>query len=101
MTVNGTPLLDERNAQAFAAALLHRLPGYVPGWYPREGQPSWAIIQAYARYLHTLAERLNLAPDKNKLAFLELLGINLLPAQASRAPVVFKAMPQEIGRAHV
>ncbi|MCL4870814.1 MAG: putative baseplate assembly protein [Anaerolineae bacterium] len=94
MTVNGTPLLDERNAQAFAAALLHRLPGYVPGWYPREGQPGWAIIQAYARYLHTLAERLNLAPDKNKLAFLELLGINLLPAQASRAPVVFKAMPQ-------
>ncbi len=94
MSANDTPLLDDRNAQAFAAAFLHHLPAYVPGWYPRDGQPGWALIQAYARYLHTLAERLNLAPDKNKLAFLELLGINLIPAQASRAPVVFKAMSQ-------
>jgi hypothetical protein len=42
--------------------------------------------------LQTLIERLNQAPDKNKLAFLDLLGINLLPPQPARAPLVFQAM---------
>lgn len=94
MTITGTPQLDPRDAQAFVGDFLARLPGYVPGWRPAAGQPSWAVIQAYGRYLRALAERLGLAPDKNKLAFLEMMGVNLLPAQASRAPVVFSAMPQ-------
>lgn len=89
---NGTPGLDGRDAQAIVADFLARLPGYVPGWTPAEGGPGWAVVQAYARYLQALAERLGLAPDKNKLAFLDLLGINMLPAQAARAPLVFKAM---------
>lgn len=89
---NDTPLLEARQAPDFVADLLARLPGYAPGWTPAEGGPSWAVMQAYARYLRALAERLALAPDKNKLAFFDLLGINLLPAQAARAPLVFKAM---------
>ncbi len=94
MTSNGTPLLDQRTAEAMVADLLERLPGYTPGWLPTVGKPSWALIQIYGRYLHALAERLNRAPDKNKLAFYDLLGINLLPAQAAVAPVVFKPIPQ-------
>lgn len=84
-----TPTLDNRQIQALVADLLARMPGYTPGWTPVENGPSWAIIQIYARYLRALAERVGLAPDKNKLAFLDLLGVNLLPAQAARAPVVF------------
>jgi phage-related baseplate assembly protein len=91
---NGTPRLDERRAQEIAQGLLERLPCYVPGWLPAKSGPSRALIQIYARYLQALAERLNQAPGKNKLAFLDLLGINLLPAQASRAPVVFEMQPQ-------
>lgn len=93
MKHNGTPQLDERDAQAIVQDLLAWLPGYVPGWVPAKSGPGWAIIQIYARYLQALAERLNQAPDKNKLAFLDMLGINLLPAQAARAPVVFQARP--------
>ena len=47
----------------------------------------------FARYLQTLAERLERAPDKQKLAFLDMLGIGLIPAAAARAPVVFRALP--------
>ena len=89
----GAPRLDARDAQAMVADFLSRLPGYVPGWSPVAGGPSWALLQAYARYLQALAERLGLAPDKNKLSFLDMLGVSLLPAQAARAPVVFKALP--------
>lgn len=85
-----TPTLDDRQIQAMVADLLARMPGYTPGWTPASTGPSWAIIQIYARYLRALAERVGLAPDKNKLAFLDLLGVNLLSAQAARAPIVFK-----------
>lgn len=88
----GAPLLDAREARAIADDVKARLPGYVPGWSPAEGGPGDAVIQVYARYLEALARRLNQAPDKNKLAFLDLLGINLLPDQAARAPIVFEAM---------
>ena len=83
--------LDEREAEAILHDLLARMPGYVPGWQP--AGPGEAINQAFARYLRALHERLNEAPDKNKLAFLDLLGISLLPAQAARAPVVFEMQP--------
>ena len=86
--MTSAPLLDERQAEAILADLLARLPGYTPGWTPTTGKPSWALLQTYSRYLHALAERINRAPDKNKLAFYDLLGINLLPAQAAVAPAI-------------
>jgi hypothetical protein len=91
---NGTPLLEERPASTLVQELLARIPGYVPGWLPAADTPGWALLQIYGRYLRALAERLNLAPDKNKMAFLEMLGINLLPAQPARAPLVFQAIEQ-------
>lgn len=90
--MNKAPLLDDRHTETMVQQLLARLPAYVPEWQPTETGPSWAVIQIYARYLKALAERLNQAPDKNKLAFLDRLGIPLLSAQAARAPVVFQAI---------
>ncbi|NJL21974.1 MAG: hypothetical protein HC895_16060 [Leptolyngbyaceae cyanobacterium SM1_3_5] len=90
--MSGTPTLDDREAEAIAIALLQQLPAYVPNWKPTANQASWALVQIFARYVRSLAERLNQAPDKNKLAFLDRLGVNLLPAQAGRAPVVFQAL---------
>lgn len=92
MTID-TPRLDDRDWAAIIDALRTRLPGYVPAWMPSDGDPGDALIRIYGRYLQTLAERINNAPDKNKLAFLDLLGISLLPAQAARAPVVFEMLP--------
>lgn len=87
-------LLDPRQADGFLQELLQRSKGYVPGWQPSEGQASDALLRIYARYLQALNERVNLAPAKNRLAFFDLLGINLIPAQAAVAPVVFKAIAQ-------
>jgi hypothetical protein len=89
----GKPLLDPRDADAIVRDLLARVPAYAPGWEPAEGGPGRAVLVAFARQLRALGERLNQAPDKNLLAFLEMLGVSLIPAQAARAPVVFQLLP--------
>jgi Baseplate J-like protein len=87
------PRLDTRNADAVVSELLERAPAYVPAWLPSAPGAAWTLLQVVARYAEALIERLNEAPAKNKLAFLDLLGINLLPAQAARAPLVFLSVP--------
>lgn len=88
------PTLESRRADELAVALRERLPAYVPGWLPHDGGPGDAVLRIYARFLDALGERIDRTPDKNELAFLDLLGLELLPAQAARAPVVLATMPQ-------
>ncbi|HEX7527200.1 MAG TPA: hypothetical protein VF327_12880, partial [Gaiellaceae bacterium] len=88
------PILEQRRADGFVETLRERLPAYVPGWRPQDGGAGDALLRIYARFLDALGERIDRAPDKNELAFLDLLGLELLPAQAARAPVVLATMPQ-------
>jgi hypothetical protein len=88
-----TPQLDDRNAAAVLAALQHRVPAYLPGWQPQPGGTGQAVLQIAARYAEVLHERLNAVPDKHLLAFLDLLGLNLVGARAARAPIVFAFAP--------
>lgn len=88
MKARPTILLDERDTAEILKALLARRFGYTPEWKPEDG--GYALAAIFARYLHAIRQRLNQAPDKNKLAFLDLLGIQLIPAQAARTPVVFR-----------
>ncbi|HEV8239273.1 MAG TPA: putative baseplate assembly protein [Thermoanaerobaculia bacterium] len=89
--------LDPRTAQQVHAELLLRRPAYVPDWLPSVDGPDAALAWIASRYVETLLQRLDLAPEKNRLAFLDLLGIDLVPAQAARVPMVFqiggKALP--------
>ena len=84
------PPLDERDAPAFAAALRALAAGYVPQWRPGQQGADVAMLQIVAHQLQAIARRLNQAPDKNKLAFLDLAGVSLVTAQPARAPVVFE-----------
>jgi hypothetical protein len=86
------PLLDPLTTESCIADAESRVPAFVPGWQPEPTGPGAALIQVYARFLKSLADRLNQAPDKNKMAFFDRLGIELLPAQPARAPVVFKPL---------
>ncbi len=69
------------------------VPAYVPELIVAPGSAGSALIQILGRYGQVIVERLNQAPDKNKLAFLDRMGISLLPPQAARAPVVFQPIP--------
>ena len=82
-------VIDDRDARDVFATLLRRRLGYVPEWLGAERDPATALARIVSRYAEAVARRLNQAPDKNKLAFLDLLALGLVPAQAARAPVMF------------
>jgi len=83
-------VLDRADSAAFLELLLGLRPGYVPEWQPGERGADAAILQIAAHDLQAVARRLEQAPAKNRLAFLEMLGIRLVPAQPARAPLVIR-----------
>ena len=85
-----TIVLDNRDYRQTYAQLLARRPGYVSEWLAPDKSAGAALAAIAARYVGALWQRLNQAPDKNKLAFFDLLGLSLEPAQAARAPLVFQ-----------
>ncbi len=87
------PDIDSRDRASILAELLDRRPGYLPTLKPVPRGPSHALLEIFSRDMEALIRRLNLAPDKNKLAFLDTLGLSLLPAGSARAVVAFTAAP--------
>ncbi len=71
------PVLDSRDAGAILAELLQRRPAYVPELQPSPGLPALAVLRIFSEYMQLTADRLNQAPAKNLLAFLDMMGINL------------------------
>ena len=90
MIPSSTINLDPREVEELLASIFSRRLGYVPEWRPSQNGADIAVCEIVSRYLQAILQRLNLAPAKNGLAFLDLLGIQLTPAQAARAPIVFQ-----------
>jgi hypothetical protein len=59
------------------------------GWRPAPGDPASALVRVFARMAERVTDRLNRVPDRNFLAYLDLLGIDLRPPQPARAPLTF------------
>ena len=93
MKLDTTPVLDPRTGSDVIDELLALQPAWTPELKPVKGEPSYALLQIFARYMQSSIDRLNQAPDKNLLAFLDTFGIELIPPQPSRAPVVFTPAP--------
>jgi uncharacterized phage protein gp47/JayE len=84
------PQVDPRGTDELLGQFLERRLGYVPAWQPGATTSGAAIGPIFARLLSAILERLNQTPAKGKLALLDLLGLRLIPAQPSRAPIVFQ-----------
>ncbi len=90
-------VLDPRDsAELLSQALIRRL-GYVPEWSAPEKSAGWALAAVAARQMEAVIQRLNQLPERQKLAFLNLLGVDLIAARAARAPVVFTLNEQAQG----
>jgi hypothetical protein len=89
--VNREPsiVLDPRRVDELAAALRAVARGAVPEWQPGGSGAGAALVEIGARYLQAIVTRLNEVPFKQRLALLEAFGIELIPAQAARVPIVF------------
>ena len=77
--------------------LLARIPAHTPEWTnPRLGDPGRTLIELFAWLGDTLLYRANLIPERQRLAFLSLLGIGLKPARAATGIVSLSyAQPTE------
>ena len=85
---------DEVVAQTtLLAESLTRTDPETPGWQPRPpGQPpdaGQALIAVFGRFAELVIDRINRAPDKNYLAFLNLIGATPLPPRPARVPLTF------------
>jgi predicted phage baseplate assembly protein len=82
------PALDDRSFDDLVEEVLSRIPAHTPEWTnPRPGDPGRTLIELFAWLTDTLLYRANLIPERQRLAFLRLLGIKMRPAIAARGIV--------------
>jgi predicted phage baseplate assembly protein len=74
------PKLDDRSFDDLVVELLALVPAHTPEWTPRIGDPGRTLIELFAWLTDTLLYRANLIPERQRLAFLRLLGVPLRPA---------------------
>jgi hypothetical protein len=84
------PKIDGRDSDAILREARSLAPLYTPEWKADdEAGGGAALLKIFARLLEGVIRRLNDAPLKHYVAFLEMIGVKLLPAVAARAPLTF------------
>ena len=100
-----SPKIDKRGANDLLHALITRIPLYFREWKKTEDIPDerdlalaladdrrdfgMALLKLGARMGEIVIEQLNRVPDKNFLAFLDLVGVDLSPPKPARVPLTF------------
>ncbi|GGU30982.1 putative baseplate assembly protein [Streptomyces violascens] len=84
------PHLDDRRFQQFVDDAKRYIQQRCPEWSDHNvSDPGVTLIEAVAHMADQLVYRLNRVPEKNQLAFLDLLGVTLFPPSAAKASVTF------------
>lgn len=90
-----TPNLDDRTFEDIVAEAIRLIPQYCPEWTNHNrGDPGITLIELFAWMTEMTLYRLNRVPDKNFLAFLELMGVTLTPPQPARTVLKFQLHPK-------
>jgi predicted phage baseplate assembly protein len=85
-----SPNLDDRRFQQLVDEAKRYVQQRAPEWTDHNvSDPGVTLIETFAYLVDQLLYRLNRVPDKNYLAFLDLLGIRLFPPAAARADIDF------------
>ncbi|HEU0031276.1 MAG TPA: putative baseplate assembly protein [Kofleriaceae bacterium] len=84
------PKLDDRTFNDIVEEAISMIPRYAPEWTNHNpSDPGITLIELAAWMTDLLIYRLNQVPDKNYVAFLNLLGIKLRPPRAAKAVTRF------------
>jgi hypothetical protein len=93
------PNLDDRRFEDLVAEARARLAAYTPELQVQPGDPAEAIIDMFAWLTETILYRANLIPERQRRAFLNLLGLPLRPPLAATGVVCLD--PQAPARAPI
>jgi hypothetical protein len=90
------PRLDDRAYEDLVSELVARIPAHTPEWTnPRPGDPGRTLIELFSWLGDALLYRANLIPERQRLAFLRLLGMPLQPARPARGMVTLALRENE------
>lgn len=103
------PDLDDRTYDDLIREVRTRIARYAPEWRPgasawtdvNDSDPGVTLAQVFAWLSEMLLYRMNRVPALNYVKFLQLIGIELKPAEPARADVTFgvdPAFPQPVVR---
>ncbi|MBD1873793.1 putative baseplate assembly protein [Nodosilinea sp. FACHB-131] len=86
------PKIDHRSYDDIVRQTTALVQKHVPGWQPQPADPDagTALVRIFGRMAALVSDRLNRAPEKNFLAFLDLIGTQLRPPQPARVPLTFE-----------
>ncbi len=86
------PVLDDRNYEQLLAEAKRRIPVHTPEWtnYNVESDPGITLVQLFAFLTDSLLYQANRIPERNRLKFLQLLGIPLQPAAAAEGLIAIR-----------
>jgi hypothetical protein len=88
------PTLDDRKFVDLLRQVTQLAEESAPEWWARVPDDLGMVLAAiYAHNLEVLLARLNRVPEKNLLAFLDLIGVGRLPPGTAQAPIVFSLAP--------
>lgn len=88
------PKLDDRKWEDLVREAVELIPKYCPEWTNHNASdPGITLLELFAWLIEVLLYRLNRVGDKNYLAFLNLMGIDLQPPQPSRLNLTFSLVP--------
>ncbi|WP_371791322.1 putative baseplate assembly protein [Streptomyces sp. NBC_01471] len=85
-----SPHLDDRRFQQFVDDAKRYIQQRAPEWTDHNvSDPGVTLVETVAHMADQIVYRLNRVPEKNHLAFLDLIGITLFPPSAARTDVTF------------
>jgi hypothetical protein len=86
-----SPNLDDRKYDDIVEEAIRLIPQYCPEWTNfNRSDPGITLVQLFAWMTEMIIYRLNKVPDRNYLAFLNLMGIHRQPPQPARTVLTFK-----------
>ncbi|HEX5837963.1 MAG TPA: putative baseplate assembly protein [Anaerolineales bacterium] len=87
-------LMDPRRFDELRDAALLRIPRYTPEWTDfNKSDPGVTLVELFAWLTDLMLYQMNRIPDLSYVRFLQLLGLELLPAQPAVAYLTFTPQP--------
>jgi hypothetical protein len=91
------PVLDDRSYDDLVQEMLANIPAHTPEWTnPQPGDPGRTLVELFAWLADTILYRANLIPEKQRIAFLKLLGQPMQPAAAATGLLTLALDPASV-----